>query len=257
MSSHQPVSVLIADDHAIFRSALRTLLESEQGFRIVGEAVDGPETVRLTRRLRPDLLLLDLAMPGLTGLETLRELKGSTQSCRAIILTAHIDNAQLVEALQTGARGIIAKDCPVELLFQGIRVVMAGAHWVGRKRVTDLNQFFRSTAQIDRSPKKPHFGLTPRELEVVCAVLAGDSNRDIAQRLSISHDTTKHHLSNIFDKLGVSNRLELALFAYNHGIVNHLSGPGRTVNRIGEGEPPSDHQRRLTDGSLANSRAHL
>ena len=223
MASHSPVRVLIADDHVIFRGALRELLQGESPFQVVGEAADGAEAVTLTSGLEPDIVLLDLAMPRLSGLEVLRALSQSIASRRIIILTAQIDHAQIVEALQLGARGIIIKDASVELLFQGIRAVVAGEHWVGRERVANLTQFFQSTRAGVRSTKRT-FGLTPREFEVIWAVVAGDSNKDIAQRLSISQDTTKHHLSNIFDKLGVSNRLELALFAYNHRLVDNVSG---------------------------------
>ena len=218
MTSNPSVSVLIADDHAIFRASLRELLESEPGFRVAGEAADGAEAVTLTRRLQPDILLLDIAMPHLPGLEALRRLNGST-NCRSVVLTAHIENAQLVEAMRIGARGVMMKDSSVELLFKGIRAVMAGEYWVGRERVADLTQYFRA-APRDAHATKQTFGLTPRERQVICAVVAGYTNRDIAQHLSISQDTTKHHLSNIFDKLGVSNRLELALFACNHSIVD-------------------------------------
>jgi DNA-binding NarL/FixJ family response regulator len=222
MATDPPVQVLIADDHAIFRAALRTLLESEPGMRVVGETADGAGAVALTGRLQPDVLLLDLAMPGLTGLDVLRELRRSTSLCRTILLTAHIEQGQIVEALRIGARGIIMKESSAELLFQGIRAVVAGEHWVGRKRVADLTEFRGGSTPRRADRKRKTFGLSSRELQVVGAVVAGNSNRNIAQRLAISEDTTKHHLSNIFDKLGVSNRLELALFAYHHQIVDHV-----------------------------------
>jgi DNA-binding NarL/FixJ family response regulator len=228
MAIHSPVRVLIADDHVIFRGALKELLQGEPSFQVVGEAADGAQAVKMTWRLEPDVLLLDLAMPCLSGMGTLRELGQGAPTCRTIVLTAQIEQTEIVEALRLGARGVILKDAPVGLLIRGIRAVMAGDHWVGHKRVTDVKQFVKATGDSGPQTKRT-FGLTPRELDVIRAVVAGNSNKEIAQRLAISQDTTKHHLSNIFDKLGVSNRLELALFAYNHRIVNDGPSPGQVL----------------------------
>jgi two-component system nitrate/nitrite response regulator NarL len=229
MSTHPAVSVLIADRDAMFRAAVRELLESEPEFRVAGEASDGAEAVQLTQRLAPDLLLLDLVMPRVPGLEALRQLKRVPHSSRIIILTAHIERDQQVEALRSGASGIIMKNASIDQLFQGIRTVLAGEYWA-RMRVSNPVAFLRASLQVDspegeaRSGELPRaFGLTPRELQVVRAVVAGYDNREIAARLSISANTVKHHLSNIFDKLGVSNRLEVALFACNHRIGEDAS----------------------------------
>jgi DNA-binding NarL/FixJ family response regulator len=215
--------ILIADDHPIFRDGLRKLLETEPDFKVIGEASDGQEAVQLAQELKPDVLLLDLAMPRQPGLDALRELASAAAPVRTILLTVAIEKAQLVEALQLGARGVVLKETSTELLLKSIRSVVAGQYWVGREAVTDLVRVLRDLipAAGEESRKKA-FGLTPRELEIVSAIVLGFTNRDIARKYNISEDTVKHHLTNIFDKVGVSNRLELALFAIEHRLVGTL-----------------------------------
>jgi DNA-binding NarL/FixJ family response regulator len=157
-------------------------------------------------------------------MEVLRELGSVEFPVRTLLLTASIDKPQIVQALKLGAYGVILKECTTRRLFDGIRCVMAGQYWVGRESVSDLIKALRSVSLPPggAAPAKG-FGLTPRELEIVPLVVAGYSNPDIAQRCSISEQTVKHHMSNIFDKLGVSNRLELALFAVNHQLRDSAS----------------------------------
>jgi two-component system, NarL family, nitrate/nitrite response regulator NarL len=217
----QPIRIVIADDHPIFRDGLRRLLEAESDLRVVGEACDGNEAVKLARQLRPDILLLDLAMPRQPGLEALREMSSGTtsNSVRVILLTAAAEKKQIVEALQLGARGVVLKDSATQLLLKSIHTVMSGEYWVGRESVSNLVQYLRTLVQSSgEEARQRKFGLTPRELEIVSAVVAGYSNKEIAEYFKISEDTVKHHLSNIFDKLGVSTRLELALFAVNQSL---------------------------------------
>lgn len=217
----QPIRIVIADDHPIFRDGLRRLLESEPNLKVLGEASDGAEAVRLAHQLKPDILLLDLAMPKHPGLEALRELGTSPGSSpvRVILLTAAAEKSQIVEALQLGARGVVLKDSATQLLLKAIHTVMAGEYWVGRESVSNLVQYLRALMQSSSDEARQRkFGLTPRELEIVSAVVAGYSNKEIAEYFKISEDTVKHHLSNIFDKVGVSTRLELALFAVNQSL---------------------------------------
>ena len=218
----QEVRIVIADDHPIFRDGLRRLLEAESGLRVIGEASNGAEAVKLSRQLKPDILLLDLAMPGHPGFEALRELgsnSNSSNALRTVLLTAAIEKNEIVEALQLGARGVVLKDSATQLLLKAIRSVMAGQYWVAREEVSNLLPYLqpliKSSQQSDRQRK---FGVTRREIEIISGVVAGFTNKDIAEHFKISEDTVKHHLSNIFDKLGVSTRLELALFAVNQGL---------------------------------------
>ncbi|HEX2598658.1 MAG: response regulator [Acidobacteriota bacterium] len=216
----QPIRLVIADDHPIFRDGLRRLLEAESDLKVIGEARDGAEAVKLARQLKPDIMLLDLAMPKHPGLEALRDLSnGEANSVRVILLTAAAEKKEIVEALQLGARGVVLKDSATQLLLKAIHTVMAGEYWVGRESVSNLVQYLRNLVQSSGDEaKQKKFGLTPRELEIVSAVVAGFANKEIAEYFKISEDTVKHHLSNIFDKLGVSTRLELALFAVNQSL---------------------------------------
>jgi two-component system nitrate/nitrite response regulator NarL len=220
MDRKQPIRIVIADDHPIFRDGLRRLLEAETDLKVIGEARDGAEAVKLARQLKPDIMLLDLAMPKHPGLEALRELStGGSNSVRVILLTAAAEKAQIVEALQLGARGVVLKDSATQLLLKAIHTVMDGEYWVGRESVSNLVQYLRTLVQSSGDEaRQKKFGLTPRELEIVSAVVAGFANKEIADYFKISEDTVKHHLSNIFDKLGVSTRLELALFAVNQSL---------------------------------------
>ena len=216
----KPIRILIADDHPILRDGLRKLLEAERDFVVAGEARDGHEALNITRQLEPDMLLLDFTMPGAPCLEVLRSLTATPLATRTLLLTADIEPDEIVKALQLGARGVVMKDSASELLMKAIRVVMDGQYWIGRESVAGLVETFRTQMfeSVDR-----RLGLTPRELEIVQTVTTGFTNREIAQRFSLSEETVKHHLTKIFSKLGVSNRLELALFAISQHLVEPLS----------------------------------
>jgi two-component system nitrate/nitrite response regulator NarL len=207
------IRILIADDHRMFREGLRRLLQTEAGFEIVGEATDGAETLEMTSRLHPDVLLLDVAMPRISGLEVLRRLPDLT-TVHVLLLTAAIEKEEILHALQSGARGVVMKDFGAEVLVRAIRAIVRGEFWVERSTMADWMDQLRS---VQSRQAKLH--LTSREMEIVGEIAAGATNREIATRFRISEETVKRHLSNVFDKVGVSNRLELALYAISHKIV--------------------------------------
>jgi two-component system nitrate/nitrite response regulator NarL len=219
VKNEESVRIVIADDHTIFRDGLRRLLEAEPELEVVGEAADGGEAVTQTRQQTPDILLLDLAMPRVPGMDALRELSAMEEEVKTkiIVLTAAVERIQIVQALQMGARGVVMKEAATQLLMKAIRTVMSGQYWIGREAVGDIVDFMRTNASGEKAPR--NFGLTKREMEILAAIVAGLSNKEIARRFALSEDTVKHHLTNIFDKVGVASRLELALFAIN----NHLA----------------------------------
>jgi DNA-binding NarL/FixJ family response regulator len=213
-ASARVTSILIVDDHAMFREALRTLLETDSSLSVAGEAGDGREAIRLASTLRPDIMLLDLRMPVTSGLQALREIARITPPIRTLLLTAEVGESDVIEALRLGAKGVVMKGAVPEVLFESIRTVMAGQYWVGQECVADLIRTVRERrSHSDVEARGPSLGLTARERQVVGAIVVGCSNADIAQKFAISAKTVKHHLTRVFDKLGVSNRLELALFA--------------------------------------------
>jgi len=201
---NQPIRLISADDQAIFRDGLRRLLATQPDFQVIGEASDGKEAISLAQSMKPDVLLLDLAMPRVPGMEVLRELSRQQTPVRTILLTAAIQPFAVTSALQLGARGIVLKASPPEMLLKSIRSVHEGQFWVGSEPVSSWAKPGQSTSG---------FGLTSREVEIISAIKKGSSNREIAGQLAISEETVKRHLSNIYGKLGVSSRLELAVLA--------------------------------------------
>ena len=208
------VRISIADDHQIFRDGLKRLLESEPGFEVVSEAADGIDAIRMSRDSQPDILLLDVAMPRMGGVEALASLANTGP--RIILLTAAIQPSDLLKAIQFGARGVVMKESATRLLIEGIHRVMDGKYIIGADVADDLAHAVKHVTAERPRPCK----LTPREMEIVSAIAEGQSNRQIAERLKISLQTVKHHLTSIFDKTGASNRLELALLAIRKGVVD-------------------------------------
>lgn len=212
-----PVRVLLADDHAVVRTGLRALINAEPRFTIVGEATNGDEAIALAVSLCPDILVLDVSMPRKSGLEALREL-GDRARVRTLILTASIDRCGMLTALQLGARGVVLKTTASDILIEALRAVSAGDYWVDRDRVSNFVDVLRKL-NSPVTPTGDPYGLTERQREILLGVVEGMNNREIAKRLDISEHTVKHHLTQVFNKTGVSTRLELALLATQQGLV--------------------------------------
>src|SRR5277367_96236 len=216
---HQ-IRIVIADDHPVVRIGVKNMLQSDPGLEVLGEASDGDEAITLTLESQPDILLLDLQMPRLPGLEAMRAIMNGSPTVKILLLTSTITTQQIIEALHIGARGIVLKDAIADHLTTAIRAVSSGDYWIGGKRVVNLVSALHDLMQQAAPPQHKTYGLTPRELEVVGCIVEGCSNRDIAKQFTLSEETVKRHLSNIFDKTGVSTRLELALFAIAHHLVD-------------------------------------
>jgi len=218
----------------MFRASLRHLLavppavikdvygvDVQAGFEVVGEAGSGEETVSLVQRVKPDVLMLDLSMPRLSGLDALRELQACSEGLCTILLAGTINKSQLLSALELGVRGLVLKDSTTELLFEALVSVIAGRHWLGHTLMTDLVETVRTLMQSSNAGAgKRAFGLTPREREVLTMVAAGCANKEIARKFDVSEETIKHHLTRMFDKVGATNRLELAMLANERGLLD-------------------------------------
>ena len=212
--------ILIADGQALFRAAMRKLLELDPDITHIREASNGREVIEQLDEFQPDIVLLDINMPKQSGLEVLRRIKGIPIKTRFILLMETIDRQQIVEALRLGAQGVMHKNTASRLLYKCLRAVMAEEYWVDRHSVGELVSNLRNANMPDSIPKQLNkYGLTRREFEIFLAVADGCTNKEIAEKLTISEQTVKHHLTKIFDKVGVSNRLELALFAMNQRMV--------------------------------------
>jgi two-component system nitrate/nitrite response regulator NarL len=212
MSDGAPIRILIADDHAVVRDGLRRILELQKDLVVVGEAKDVAEAVQMAARLRPTVLLLDVWMPGKSGIDAIPEILQASPETRILFLTAVIQREQLLRALKMGLHGIVLKDSTSDVLIKGIRHVASGEFWIDRTTLAECaNDMVRTSSAVA--------SLTPREIEVVQEIAAGASNKEIAKSLAISEETVKRHLTHIFDKVGVSSRLELALYAIEHKLV--------------------------------------
>ena len=215
------IRILIADDHPIFRDGLRKLLTLEEDFRVVGEARDGKECLEMLEELQPDILLLDLKMPGLDGLTALQKLQNSRTKTKVIVLTASEDKNQFVQAMKFGTCGIVLKQTATDLLIKSIRKVHAGEIWLDSHTTAAVMRQFSSPldgAPVGGGRDRDRSPLSQREREIVVLVAQGFKNKEMAEKMFISEQTVKNHLHNIFDKLGVSDRLELALYAIHKNI---------------------------------------
>ncbi|HJU44084.1 MAG TPA: response regulator transcription factor [Vicinamibacterales bacterium] len=216
--AHQLINVVIADGRPILRDGLRRLLQTEPCIRIVGETGPGFDAATLVHHLRPHVLLLDFAPQ--TTFETLETLAKSVEAVRTIILAEYVDGADLAKALELGARGLVLRDSAADVLFKSIHCVLAGQYWIASDAVVDAAAGLRKLEEELR--RRRVFGLTPRELEIVRMVVGGFTNKEIGEKLAIGENTVKSHLTHIFNKVGSSSRIELALFAAHHGLLESV-----------------------------------
>ncbi len=229
------IRIIIADDHPIVRDGLRKLLSLESDFDIVGEACNGQEAIVMVRDLDPDILLLDLRMPQLDGMSTLQALQTDAghSHTKVIILTASEERTDFVQAMRLGSRGILLKQTSPDLITKSIRKVHAGEIWLDKDTTAAVIESFSNAApsvpsssgssgvpapKPSSKPVRERSPLSARELEIVQLVAQGYKNKEMAEKMFISEQTVKNHLHNIFDKLSVSDRLELALYAIHNNL---------------------------------------
>jgi two-component system, NarL family, nitrate/nitrite response regulator NarL len=238
-SPRSPVRVVLSDDECLFRASLRQLLsvppqvikdvygvDVGAGFEVVGEAGSGEETVRVVGSVRPDVLVLDLSMPRMSGLEALRELQSCRETTRTILLAGTIDRQHLLTAVHLGVRGLLLKDVTTELLFEALVSVVAGQYWLDQTLISDLLETVRPLIQSSNAVGgKSAYGLTTRERQILAMVAAGQPNKEIARVCSVSEQTIKHHVTRMFDKVGASNRVELAMLATRQGLLDAVDVP--------------------------------
>ena len=211
-----PIRVLIADDHGVLRAGLRALLNAEPDLTVVGEAADGPEALRLAGEMRPDVVLLDISMPGPDGIEVTRQMKAMIPGVRVLILTVHEDEGLLHEAIRVGASGYILKRAVESELINAIRSVWRGDLYVHPAITRALLQDLPSTLVREETSSEP---LTPREIEILKLIAEGHTNREVADILHISVRTVESHRANLTGKLGLSSRVDLVRYARSHGLL--------------------------------------
>jgi DNA-binding NarL/FixJ family response regulator len=208
----EPIRVLIADDHAVVREGLRTFLDLQDGIEVVGEAGDGEQAVREAERLRPDVVLVDLVMPKLDGVQTMRALRERVPSARAVVLTSYLDDERLLPAIRAGAAGYLLKNVQPQELARAVRTAAAG------EALIDPAVAARLVEALDDGRGDRTEQLTPREREVLALLARGFANKRIAAELGIAEKTVKTHVSNVLAKLGVSDRTQAALYASRLGL---------------------------------------
>jgi len=223
VSTSQPVRIVVADDHQVVRTGFAALLDTQPDFTVLGSASDGAEAVRLSRELRPDVVLMDVRMPGTDGIEATRQLTAGEDGPRVIILTTFDLDEFVYDALRAGASGFLLKDVTAERLFDAVRVVAAGeallAPAVTRRLISEFAKLRPKAADRPESPAAAIGELTPRETEVLRLLAEGLSNPEIAARLVVTEETVKTHVSRILHKLGLRHRTQAVVLAYESGLV--------------------------------------
>jgi two-component system nitrate/nitrite response regulator NarL len=220
MTSTGPIRVLLVDDHPLFRKGIASLLSAEPGFDVVGEASNGQEGIEKARDLMPDVILMDISMPGVNGLEATQRIKQEFPYVRIVILTVSDEDQNLFEAIKSGAQGYLLKKIEPQALFQTLRGVLEGEAPLSRVMATKLLAEFARQRRATSEPRTPTATLTEREKEVLGLLAAGKTNKEIAGALGIAENTVKNHLKNILEKLHLENRVQAATFALREGLLN-------------------------------------
>jgi DNA-binding NarL/FixJ family response regulator len=210
--------VLLVDDHDLFRSGLRSLLE-EQGVRVVGEADNGSSALQLVSELAPDVVIMDLKMPGLTGVEATREVSSIAPRTRVVVLTISDDDDDVMDAVMAGACGYLLKDSSIDHLIEGVRAAAGGDSLISPQIAAKLLQRLRAQTADEAAARAIQTELSERELDVLRLIASGKDNAEIARQLYISPKTVKNHISNILMKLQIENRIQAAVYAVRSGIV--------------------------------------
>ena len=211
-----PIGLVLADDHPIILDGLDHLFRQEGDFKVLARCRDGEETLQAVRKHRPDVLILDLRMPGKDGLAVLREVRKEKQPTRVVLLTAEMSDAEALEAIRLRVNGVVLKEMAPQLLVKCIRKVHAGGQWWEKR---SLGRAMETMLRREAGEREIVGVLTPRELQIVRLVASGLHNKEIADKLAISEGTVKIHLHHIYEKLHVDGRLELTLYAQDKGLV--------------------------------------
>ncbi len=213
-----PLRVLVVDDHDLFRTGLRNLLE-EQGVEVVGEASDGSQALRMTRELAPDVVVMDLNMPGMSGVEATRQVTSAAPLTRVVVLTISDQDSDVLDAILAGACGYLMKDASIEELMAGIRAASIGESLISSHIAGKVLQRIRATSAQPQIAEQIRSELSDREIEVLKLIANGKDNSMIAAELHISPKTVKNHISNILMKLQIQNRIQAAVYAVRSGLV--------------------------------------
>jgi two-component system, NarL family, nitrate/nitrite response regulator NarL len=218
-----PIRVLIADGHPIILEGLRSVLSQRPGIQVVGEASDGLEAIDKTVHLDPDVVLMDLKLPRVDGLTAIRNIQTRAPRSKVLLFASSENKDEFVEAMKLGCSGILLKDSPLNLIEKSIQKVFAGEIWLDSNTTAEVIRRFAAPSETTPShangkPPRERAQLSQREREIIALVATGYKNKEIAEKMFITEQTVKNHLHNIFDKLGVSDRLELALYAIHNSL---------------------------------------
>jgi DNA-binding NarL/FixJ family response regulator len=215
MPPAKAVRVLVVDDQTLFRTGLANLLAGDERVEVVGQAADGAEAIEQTRKLKPDVVLMDVKMPNLDGIEATRRIIETMPSVRVLILTTLETDSQVIQALKAGASGYVLKDSSVAAIISSIVAVMSGERVMASAVANRVLEMLTGTA----TPKEFYDGMTNREIEILKLLATGVPNKQIAYRLKISEKTVRNHVSNMYEKLGIYDRSQAVLYAVRKGLV--------------------------------------